>query len=43
MEWTQPDWSTQLHHALECYNVIGEEEEEELRNINIQREMGIMK
>ncbi len=21
MEWTQPDWSTQLRHALECYNV----------------------
>ena len=36
MEWTQLDWSTQLHHVLECYNVTVEEEDEDLRNINIQ-------
>ena len=35
MEWTQPDWSTQLHHALECYNVTVEVEDEDPRNINI--------
>lgn len=35
MECTQPDSSTQLHHALECYNVTIEEEEEDPRNINI--------
>jgi len=27
-EWTQPNWSTQLHHALECYNVTTEEEDD---------------
>lgn len=21
LEWVQLDWSTQLHHAMECYNV----------------------
>lgn len=35
MEWIQPDWSTQLHHALECYNVTTQEEEEDPRNIKI--------
>jgi len=35
IEWAQPDWSTQLHHMLECYNVTVEEEEEDLRTINI--------
>jgi len=35
MEWIQPYWSTQRCHALECYNVIAEEEDEDLRNINI--------
>jgi len=31
----QLDWTTQLRHALECYNVTVEEEEEDPRNINI--------
>ena len=35
MEWTQPDWSTQQRHALECYNVTAEEEDEDPRSINI--------
>jgi len=36
VEWVQLYWSTQLCHALECYNVTAEEEEEEyLWNINI--------
>jgi len=35
MEWIQPDWSTQLCHALECYNVVIEEDHEDSRNINI--------
>jgi len=26
VEWVQLDWNTQLCHALECYNVIAEEE-----------------
>jgi len=29
MEWVQPDWSTQLWHALECYNVTTKEEDED--------------
>eukprot|EP00253_Pinus_taeda_P027650 PITA_27650 len=33
----QPDWTTQLHHVLECYNMAAEEEDEDLRNINIQK------
>lgn len=35
MEWTLPNWRTQLRHALECYNVTTKEEDEDLRNINI--------
>ncbi len=31
----QLDWTTQLCHILECYNVIDEEEDEDPRNINI--------
>ena len=31
----QPEWATQLSHALECYNIITEEEDEDPRNINI--------
>ena len=31
----QPDWTTQLSQALEYYNVIAEEEDEDLRKINI--------
>ena len=33
----QPDWTTQLSHALESYNVISEEEYEDPRNINIPK------
>lgn len=40
MEWTQPDWSTQLHHALECYNMTTEDKEEHPRNINILEKEG---
>ena len=40
MEWIQPDWSTQLCHALECYNVTVEEEDEYMRNINIPKAKG---
>ena len=31
----QPDWTTQLSHALECYNITAEEEDEDLCKINI--------
>jgi len=34
LTWQQPDWITQLEHALECYNIIIEEDED-LRNIDI--------
>ena len=40
MQWTQLHWSTQLRHALECYNVTTEEEDEDPRNINILDEKG---
>eukprot|EP00253_Pinus_taeda_P004849 PITA_04849 len=33
----QPDWSTQLSHALECYNIIAKEEDEDLLKINIPK------
>jgi len=36
----ESDWTTQLRHALECYNVTAEEEEEDLRNINIPETEG---
>lgn len=31
----QPDWTTQLSHALECYNMTTEEEDEDPQKINI--------
>ena len=31
----KPYWTTQLNHALECYNVTAEEEYEDLRKFNI--------
>jgi len=31
----RPEWATQLSHALECYNVTVEEEDEDLWKINI--------
>jgi len=40
MEWTQPDWSTQLRHALKCYNETVVDEEEDTRNINIPEAEG---
>lgn len=40
LELIQPDWSTQLRHALECYNVVVEGEDEHLRNINIPKNRG---
>jgi len=33
----QPDWTTQLSHALKCYNVTTEEEDKDLRKINIPK------
>lgn len=35
MELVQPDWSTELRHALECYNMTAKAEDEDPRNINI--------
>jgi len=35
LDFIQPDWTTQLTHALECYNVTVEEEDKDPRNINI--------
>jgi len=35
--WVQPDWSTQLCHALKCYNVTIEEGEEDPKNISIPK------
>ena len=31
----QPEWTTQLSHVLQCYNVTAEEEDEDLWKINI--------
>jgi len=39
-EWAQSESSTQLRHALECYNVTIEEEEEDPWNINIPKTEG---
>jgi len=36
----QPYWTTQLSHALECYNVTAEEEDEYPRKINIPETEG---
>ena len=36
---TQPNWSTQLRHALECYNVTVEEEDDP-QNITIPETEG---
>lgn len=38
--WVQPYWSTQLRHALECYNVTTKEGEEDPRNISIPKSEG---
>lgn len=38
--WVQLYWSTQLCHALECYNVTIEEGKEDPRNINIHESEG---
>jgi len=35
LDFIHPDSSTQLHHALECYNVTAEEDDKDPRNINI--------
>lgn len=40
LELIQQDWSTQLRHALECYNMTVEEEDEDPRNINIPEAKG---
>ena len=36
----QPDWTTQLRHTLECYNMTVEEEDEDPRKINIPETEG---
>lgn len=28
LTWKQPNWTAQLRHALECYNIITEEDED---------------
>lgn len=33
VEWVQPNWDTQLHHALECCDATTEDGEEDPRNI----------
>jgi len=40
LELVQLDWSTHLHHALECYNMTVEGEDEDPRNINILEAKG---
>lgn len=40
MEWVQLDQSTQLRNVLEFYNVTVEEEDDDLRNINIPKAEG---
>lgn len=40
LTWVQPNWSTQLCHVLECYNVTIEEGEEGPRNIIIPESEG---
>jgi len=40
LELVQLDWSTQLHHALECYNLTIEGEDKDPRNINIPKAKG---
>lgn len=37
LELIRLDWSTQLHHALECYNVTVERDDEDQRKINISK------
>ena len=36
----QPNWTTQLSHALECYNVTTKEEDEDPRKINLRETKG---
>lgn len=40
LELIQLDWSTQLRHALECYNMTAKGEDEDPRNINIPEAEG---
>lgn len=40
VELVQPEWATQLSCALECYNVIAEEEDHDLQKINIPKMEG---
>lgn len=39
LTWKQPDWTPQVERALECYNIIAEEDEG-LRNIDIEESKG---
>lgn len=36
----QPNWTTQLSHELECYNVTTKEGDEDLRKVNIPETEG---
>lgn len=41
VEWVQPDQSTQLHHALDCYNLTTKEEEyDDTNKFNILESQG---
>lgn len=40
LDLVKPDWTTQLSHALECYNVTAEEEDNDPRKINIPETEG---
>lgn len=40
LDMIQPNWTTQLSHMMECYNVTGEEEDGDPRNINIPKTKG---
>ena len=40
MDLIQLDWTTQLSHTLECYNVTVEEEYEDPRKVNIPETEG---
>lgn len=40
LDLVQPDWTTQLSHMLECYNVIAKEEDKDPQKINIPETEG---
>lgn len=40
MDLIKPNWTTELSHVLECYNVTIEEKDENPRNINVPEAEG---